>query len=119
MDLKTLEDLFASRVEVKHGKHTLALNQPNTAAAVAVVSRFAEKVSKLDDGDDARAPFLEALAEAVELTLEVDDGDLPEGIGMRVVMGSGGLGSPVGRAAAKLVGLNHPGEREDDEDLPT
>ena len=120
MNVSELTTLFADRVEVRHGGHTFALRAPSLADATAVQARFAEAAKKLPEGADGRVPYMRALAEAVELTLEVEDGDLPEGIGQRIILGTGGIVSPVGKAAARLCGLHVVGDAEaPDADLPT
>ena len=120
MKASDLADLFADEVAVKHGGHTYTLRAPTLQEALAVVQRFGEAAAKLPEGADGRAPYMAAVAEAVELTLAVEDGDLPAGIGQRIVLGTGGLQSPIGAAAAKLCGLPVlTGAAEVPDDLPT
>ena len=118
MDVKHLIEAFADRVAVKHGGREFHLRAPMLEAAVAVVERFAKAAQALGDDADGRAPYMRALAEAIELTLDVKDGDLPEGIGQRILLGTGGLASPVGQAAARLVGL-HTIDAAEPDDLPS
>ena len=119
MDIKHLIEAFAEHVVVKHGGHTFHLHAPKLEPAVAVVARFAKAAQALGDDADGRAVYLGALAEAIELTLDVKDGDLPEGIGQRILLGTGGIASPVGQAAARLVGLHQISGDTEPDDLPT
>ena len=119
MDAKSLAALFAEEVAVKHGGHSYTLKAPSMVEAAAVIGRFGTAAEKLPEGADARVPYMDAIAEAVELTLAVEDGDLPEGIGRRIVLGTGGLASPVGQAAARLCGLPLIGAEAVPDDVPT
>ena len=120
MKAQDLAALFADEVAVEHGGHTYTLRAPTMPEAMAITQRFGEAAAKLPEGADGRAPYLAAVAEAVELTLAVEDGELPEGIGQRIVLGTGGIQSPIGEAAAKLVGLPVlSGAREVPDNLPT
>lgn len=119
MDLSTLNELFADEVEVRHGKHTFRLKAPTLEQASAVGKRFGAACEKLPEGADGRVPYLAALAEAIDLTLMVEGGDLPEGIGQRILLGTGGMVSPVGAAAARICGLPQVGVEEAPDDLPS
>lgn len=119
MDARAIAELFADRVEVRHEGRTFAFRAPSLPEASAVLQRFGKATESLPEGADAKVPYLAALSEAVELTLIVDDGDLPEGIGQRIVLATGGIVSPIGQAAARLVGLPLVGGAEVPDDLPT
>ena len=119
MDAKALAALFADEVTVRHAGRDFVLKAPSTVEAAAVIGRFGTAAAALPEAADARVPYLDAVAEAVELTLAVEDGDLPAGIGRRIVLGTGGLASPVGQAAARLCGLPQTGAEAVPDDLPT
>ena len=119
MDVAKLQELFAEQVTVRHGGHEYTLRAPTMPEAAAVLTRFGKAAEALPDGADARVPYLAALAEAIELTLEVEGGELPDGIGRRIVLGTGGIASPVALAAARLCGLPLIGVQEAPDDLPT
>ena len=118
MNVKELESLFADKVTVQAGKYDFVLKAPTTPEAMAILSRFGEKASKLPEGGDGRAPYFEAITEGLELTLEVSDGDLPEGIGSRILLATGGFGSPLVGAVARLIGLPLLGETAREDDTP-
>ena len=117
MDAKTLSDLFASELVVRHKGHEYRLRAPTIRAAAPVLAQWGKDIDEMDEEEEAQVPYLAALARAVEVTLVVE-GELPEGIGARIVLGTGGPLSPVGRAAAKLCGLVTVGGEAPD-DLPT
>lgn len=126
MDIAKLEELFAEELSVEHGGQTYAFRAPSLSDAAAICSRFgnaveAEVKASGDRGTVSRAPYLKALAEAVELTLVVEDGGiLPEGIGARMVLATGGELSPLGAVAAGLCGLpKMDGAAAVPDDLPT
>ena len=119
MDVKALEELFADEVAVKHGGHTFTLRAPALADASKIVADFGQSVESLPEGSDARVQYLAALTRAVDLTLAVDDGAMPKGLAQRIVLGTGGLSSPVALAAARMCGLPLVGAEAVPDDLPT
>ena len=118
MDVAKLEELFAPQVTVKHRGQEYVLQAPDLATAGAVMAEWSDSVGEMEEGDDARPQYMSAVARAIELTLVVD-GALPSGIGQRIILGTGGIGSPIGQAAAKLCGLPLLGAPEVPDDLPT
>ena len=119
MDLDTLKGLYAETVDVSHKGHVYTLRAPPTGKAMAIVKRFSDEVSDLPEGGDGKEQYVGAMAEAVELTLDVD-GPFPPGLALRIVLGSGGLQSPIGLAAARICGLPVvEGPAEVPDDLPT
>ena len=118
MDAKALSDLFAEQVEVQVEGRTLTLRSPSLAEASGILTGFGAAAEKLPEGSDARVPYLSAVASAIDLTLVVD-GERPEGLGRRILLGTGGLSSPVGQAAARLTGLPLIGTEAVPDDIPT
>ena len=119
MDLKALEDLFAPEVTVSHRGVDYALRAPSLPEATEVAARFGEEASKLPEGADGRVPYLAAMARAVALTLDVEGGPVDDALARRIVLGTGGVSSTVGRAAARLCGLPLVGGEEVPDHLPT
>ena len=120
MDIATLRKLYADTVDVPCSGHVYTLRQPDPPKAIAVLTRFLAEVRALPEEAEAREQYLTAMAEAIELTLEVD-GALPAGMAMRIVLGTGSVQSPVGTEAMRLCGLPvlRRGGEEAPADLPT
>ena len=101
-----LEAAFADEIVVEHGGREYRLLQPSLSDASQVVSKWAAETEG-KDADQASA-YVRAMARAVVITLQAD-GPVPQALAERIVVQSGMIGSPIGRAALKLCGFPAPG----------
>lgn len=128
MDVHKLQKLFADSVTVNYGGNEFVLKAPSLSEAMVLLRKWAEGFAAMPEDatdSDLNIHYLNWVAKAIELTLDVENGDIPEGIGTRILLATGGMKSPIGQAACRLCGLpvieaeqTGVGEVSGNDDLP-
>ena len=112
MNVQEIEALFSDEVQVKHNGKVYTLKAPSIPEALEFGRKNHEYYQSVKDDEDGNLDaYLKYLANAVELCIK----GLPEGIGERIVLQTGGMYSPIGIAAGRLCGMSIMGDADEEE----